>query len=196
MVGMAMGKRKRERQPAMWVTTMELPMAASHPFYRRLNELLRGHGFDDFAEAQCATFYADTMGRPGLRRVSALSGFTASHLAMFIAPTTSPSTHTPCPFEGRRSELCFDYAHMPPLPTLRFRPDDDLDVLTECRQETHETSARKVCQTAIEQCRDLWLIDAHQLRGGNLCQPPAPDDLLNAARELDAGELLLRLVKS
>jgi hypothetical protein len=24
------------------------------------------HGFDDFAEAQCATFYADTMGRPGL----------------------------------------------------------------------------------------------------------------------------------
>ena len=28
--------------------------------------LLREHGFDDFAEAQCATFYADTMGRPGL----------------------------------------------------------------------------------------------------------------------------------
>jgi len=41
-------------------------MAASHPFYRRLNQLLREHGFDDFAEAQCATFYAETMGRPGL----------------------------------------------------------------------------------------------------------------------------------
>jgi transposase len=63
---MAMGKRKRARQPRMWVTTTELPTAASHPFYTRLNQLLHEHGFDDFAEAQCATFYAETMGRPGL----------------------------------------------------------------------------------------------------------------------------------
>src|SRR6266851_2117458 len=63
---MAMGKRKRDRQPSMWVTTTELPTATSHPFYRRLNQLLREQGFDDFAEGQCATFYAETMGRPGL----------------------------------------------------------------------------------------------------------------------------------
>jgi transposase len=63
---MSMGKRKRERQPTMWVPTTELPTAASHPFYRRLNQLLREHGFDDFAEAESARFYADTMGRPGL----------------------------------------------------------------------------------------------------------------------------------
>ena len=63
---MAMGKRKRDRQPTMWVPTTELPTAASHPFYRRLNQLLREHGFDDFVEAQCASFYAETMGRPGL----------------------------------------------------------------------------------------------------------------------------------
>ena len=50
----------------MWVTTTDLPTAASHPFYRRLSQLLREHGFDDFAEAQCASFYAQTMGRPGL----------------------------------------------------------------------------------------------------------------------------------
>ena len=50
----------------MWVTTTDLPTAASHPFYRRLNQLLREHGFDDFVEAQCAGFYAATMGRPGL----------------------------------------------------------------------------------------------------------------------------------
>jgi len=62
----AMGKCKRARQPAMWMTTIELPTAASHPFYRRLKQLLREHGLDDFAEAQCATFYAETMGRPGL----------------------------------------------------------------------------------------------------------------------------------
>src|SRR6266581_8680443 len=63
---MAMGKRTRDRQPAMWVTTTDLPTAASHPFYRRLNQLLREHGFDDFVEAQCVSFYAETMGRPGL----------------------------------------------------------------------------------------------------------------------------------
>jgi transposase len=63
---MAMGKRKRNRQPGIWVATTDFPTAASHPFYTRLNQLLREHGFDDFAEAQCARFYADTMGRPGL----------------------------------------------------------------------------------------------------------------------------------
>jgi transposase len=63
---MAMGKRERDRQPPMWVATTDLPTAASHPFYARLNQLLRERGFDDFAEAQCAEFYADTIGRPGL----------------------------------------------------------------------------------------------------------------------------------
>src|SRR4026207_420173 len=63
---MAMGKRKRDRQPTMWATTTDLPTAASHPFYRRLTQLLREHRFDDFAEEECATFYAVTMGRPGL----------------------------------------------------------------------------------------------------------------------------------
>jgi transposase len=61
-----MGKRTRDRQPTMWVPTTELPTAASHPFYRRLNQLLREHGFDDFVEGQCASFYAETMGRPGV----------------------------------------------------------------------------------------------------------------------------------
>jgi len=40
----------------MWVPTTDLPTAASHPFYRRLNQLLREHGFDDFAEGLCASF--------------------------------------------------------------------------------------------------------------------------------------------
>jgi hypothetical protein len=31
--------------------------------------LVREHGFDDFVEAQCAGFYAETMGRPGLPEV-------------------------------------------------------------------------------------------------------------------------------
>ena len=61
---MAMGKRKRHRQPTMWVATTDFQTSASHPFYTRLNQLLREHGLDDFAEAQCAGFYAETMGRP------------------------------------------------------------------------------------------------------------------------------------
>ena len=61
-----MGKRTRDRQPAMWVPTIELPTSASHPFYARLNRLLSEHRFDDFAEAECAGFYATTLGRPGL----------------------------------------------------------------------------------------------------------------------------------
>ena len=60
LLRMAMGRRTRDRQPPMWVATTELPTAASHPFYARLNQLLREHGFDDFAEKACAEFYAAT----------------------------------------------------------------------------------------------------------------------------------------
>ena len=63
---MSMGKRTRDRQSAMWVPITELPTTSGHPFYRRLNRLLQEHGFDDFVEAQCAGFYAETMGRPSL----------------------------------------------------------------------------------------------------------------------------------
>jgi hypothetical protein len=60
------GQTQTRSAADVWVPTTHLPTAASHPFYRRLNELLREHGFDDLAEAQCASFYAETMGRPGL----------------------------------------------------------------------------------------------------------------------------------
>jgi transposase len=63
---MAMGRHRRSWQPSMWVATTDLPAPASHPFYARLNQLLRDRCFDDFAESQCAGFYADTMGRPSV----------------------------------------------------------------------------------------------------------------------------------
>jgi hypothetical protein len=37
---MSMGKRKGDRQPTIWVTTTQLPTAASQPFYQCLNEIL------------------------------------------------------------------------------------------------------------------------------------------------------------
>ena len=43
---MAMGRRKRDRRVAMWITTTELPTAASHPFYRRVTS----RGFDSASQ--------------------------------------------------------------------------------------------------------------------------------------------------
>jgi transposase len=63
---MAMGRRKdKGRTPGLWVAANDLPRTGGHPFYQRLNATLDAHGFDDFAEAQCASFYA-TSGRPSL----------------------------------------------------------------------------------------------------------------------------------
>ena len=50
----------------MWVPTADLPKSAGHPFYEGLNRVLDEAGFDAFVEAQCASFYADGVGRPSL----------------------------------------------------------------------------------------------------------------------------------
>jgi transposase len=62
-----MGRRKdRARTPGLWIATSEWPPTGGHPFYQRLNQVLDAHAFDEFVEAQCAPFYADTVGRPSL----------------------------------------------------------------------------------------------------------------------------------
>jgi transposase len=66
MRGMALGKRKRERQETLWIATAQVAKPPSHPFYQRLDAILAEHQFDDFAEKICAKFYAPRMGRPGL----------------------------------------------------------------------------------------------------------------------------------
>ena len=43
----------------MRVAVSELPRSVSHPFYEKLNRLLAEHGFDEFVEAQCRSFYAE-----------------------------------------------------------------------------------------------------------------------------------------
>src|SRR4051794_23386196 len=64
---MAMGTRKhRQRQEQLWVTHAELATGPGHPFYTLLNELLDREKFDEFAEAECAEFYAEKNGRPSL----------------------------------------------------------------------------------------------------------------------------------
>jgi transposase len=64
---MAMGRRrKRTRQEGLWTPTAALPVGASHPFYRRLNQILDEKKFDEYVEEICERFYADQVGRPGL----------------------------------------------------------------------------------------------------------------------------------
>ena len=61
---MSMGSRPTEHQGSLWVETSSLPRTAGHPFYEKLNGLLKQHGFDTMAEVACAEFYAKKVGRP------------------------------------------------------------------------------------------------------------------------------------
>lgn len=64
---MAMGKR-RQRQEALFITTEGLPKSASHPFYRKLNELLAEAKFDDWIERRCQQYYVteEKRGQPSI----------------------------------------------------------------------------------------------------------------------------------
>src|SRR6202140_4072075 len=64
---MAMGtRRRRQRQERLWISHQELAKGPAHPFYTGVNELLETEGFDEFAEKECAKFYAANNGRPSL----------------------------------------------------------------------------------------------------------------------------------
>jgi len=64
---MGMGtRRRRQRQEQIWIAQQELAKGPAHPFYQRVNELLEGKKFDEFAERECAKFYAGKVGRPSL----------------------------------------------------------------------------------------------------------------------------------
>jgi transposase len=63
---MAMGKKRKRPQDAMWVATSDLPKSPGHPFYQRLNRILAANSFDAFVEAACRRFYAPKMGRPSM----------------------------------------------------------------------------------------------------------------------------------
>ncbi|MEX0774252.1 MAG: transposase [Phycisphaeraceae bacterium] len=63
---MAMGKRNQQEQQALWVSTQDLALPASHPYYRTVNELLAAHGFDDWVQEVCQPFYHQVLGRPSL----------------------------------------------------------------------------------------------------------------------------------
>lgn len=63
---MALGRRKQERQGALWIATQDIPQTTGHPFYQKLNQLLAEAEFDAYVESLCKPFYAAHLGRPGI----------------------------------------------------------------------------------------------------------------------------------
>ena len=64
---MGMGtRRRRQRQEQLWISHDELAKGPGHPFYKRVDELLEMKQFDEFAEKECARFYAENNGRPSV----------------------------------------------------------------------------------------------------------------------------------
>ncbi len=60
-----MGKGK-PKQETFLVASSVVAMGSGHPFYARLNDILRAAGFDTYVEKICEQFYAPKMGRPSL----------------------------------------------------------------------------------------------------------------------------------
>ncbi|WP_422927450.1 transposase [Singulisphaera sp. PoT] len=65
---MAMGRRKRDRQEALFISSQDLPKSAGHPFYLALNCLLAEAGFDLWIEARCTGYYEqeEKRGQPSI----------------------------------------------------------------------------------------------------------------------------------
>jgi len=63
---MAMGGRRQDGEESFWIPTANLAQSPGHPFYERLNQIFREHGFDRFVEGLCRGYYAEVMGRPSI----------------------------------------------------------------------------------------------------------------------------------
>jgi transposase len=63
---MSMGRQDRERQSEMWLASHRVARSPGHPFYTRLNEVMKTASFDRQVEKLCAPFYTKKQGRPSL----------------------------------------------------------------------------------------------------------------------------------
>jgi len=62
---MAMGEDGVAKQEEFWIETQSLSRAPGHPFYQRLNQILKQYGFDKHVSEVCRKFYAED-GRPSI----------------------------------------------------------------------------------------------------------------------------------
>ncbi len=64
---MSLGRKSERRMTEdLFITYSDLPKGPSHPFFTRLDKILRKHDFDRFCEDLCASCYAEVMGRPSI----------------------------------------------------------------------------------------------------------------------------------
>ena len=60
-----MGRRKAKQQ-GLWISAAEIPQTAAHPYYSKVNEVLREARFDQKVEQLCRRYYKPVMGRPSM----------------------------------------------------------------------------------------------------------------------------------
>jgi len=64
---MSLGRKRDQRTTEdLFITYSDLPKGPSHPFFERLDRILRKHDFDMFCEELCVSHYAEVMGRPSI----------------------------------------------------------------------------------------------------------------------------------
>jgi len=60
---MSMGERPSTEQKEFWIATQDIVQAEGHPFYEKLNQVLKANDFDRFVEGICKKFYKEVLGR-------------------------------------------------------------------------------------------------------------------------------------
>jgi len=60
-----MGRRKAKEQ-GLWMSAEEVVKPAAHPYYSKLNEVLKQQDFDRKVERLCQRYYHEKLGRPSL----------------------------------------------------------------------------------------------------------------------------------
>jgi len=63
---MSMKRKAGNRQERLWIPHDAAASSPGHPFYERLERVLREEGFDAFVESKCSRYYAKRMGRPSI----------------------------------------------------------------------------------------------------------------------------------
>ena len=63
---MSMKRRMPGCQETLWIAHDAVAESPGHPFYEKLEGVLREEGFDAFVEGECAPYYAKKQGRPSI----------------------------------------------------------------------------------------------------------------------------------
>jgi len=63
---MSMKRRSTSHQESLWIAPDAVASSPGHPFYEKLEGVLRDAGFDEFVESECSSYYAKKQGRPSI----------------------------------------------------------------------------------------------------------------------------------